>query len=156
MEALGSGAAHETLAVIIDFLPGNDAAGAFKKGDGSQQSYTPPTAVLSRALADQSMKVHTHAVDMVAAVVVTRIDDIENTGTWTVPVKGVDPAFGEASLGNADPRGGLWYVARRSPDGCGVVHRWAPGGVLNLKVKQEGKVMHIVAPINDFESNHSL
>ncbi|KAJ1623439.1 hypothetical protein T492DRAFT_845536 [Pavlovales sp. CCMP2436] len=31
-----------------------------------------------------------------------------------------------------------------------------PGGVLNLKVKQEGKVIHIVAPINDFESKHSL
>mmetsp|Transcript_20425 Transcript_20425/g.51103 ORF Transcript_20425/g.51103 Transcript_20425/m.51103 type:complete len:165 (+) Transcript_20425:1119-1613(+) len=63
MEALGDGAARKINAAILDFLPGNDAAGAFKKGDGSQQCYTPPTAVLSRALADQSMKVLTHAAD---------------------------------------------------------------------------------------------
>mmetsp|Transcript_49055 Transcript_49055/g.112536 ORF Transcript_49055/g.112536 Transcript_49055/m.112536 type:complete len:149 (+) Transcript_49055:354-800(+) len=47
----------------MDFLPGNDAAGAFKKGDGSQQSYTPPTALLARALADHSIKVVSRAVD---------------------------------------------------------------------------------------------
>mmetsp|Transcript_25173 Transcript_25173/g.59220 ORF Transcript_25173/g.59220 Transcript_25173/m.59220 type:complete len:117 (-) Transcript_25173:494-844(-) len=61
MEALGNGAVHKIFAVVMDFLPGNDAAGAFKKGDGSQQCYTPPTAVLSRVLADQIMKVLTHA-----------------------------------------------------------------------------------------------
>ncbi|KAJ1624663.1 hypothetical protein T492DRAFT_881461 [Pavlovales sp. CCMP2436] len=63
MEALGSGAARKILAVIMDFLPGDDAEGALKKGDGSQHCYTPPSAVLSRILADKSMTVLTHAVD---------------------------------------------------------------------------------------------
>ncbi|KAJ1628539.1 hypothetical protein T492DRAFT_874974 [Pavlovales sp. CCMP2436] len=77
MEALGNGAARKIFAAVMDFLPGNDAAGAFKKGDGSQQCYTPPTAVLSRVLADQSMKVLTHAAD--AGFVVICVEGMDET-----------------------------------------------------------------------------
>ncbi|KAJ1624755.1 hypothetical protein T492DRAFT_881343 [Pavlovales sp. CCMP2436] len=72
LEGFGYGAAREIFTVILEFLPGNDAVGQFKKGDGSQQCYTLPSAVFSRALADQSMKVLTHVAD--AGFVVFRIE----------------------------------------------------------------------------------
>ncbi|KAJ1616439.1 hypothetical protein T492DRAFT_895493, partial [Pavlovales sp. CCMP2436] len=63
MTSLGNGAARNIFAAVLDFFPSNDAAGAFKKGGGSQQSYTPPTALLACALADHSIKVVMRAVD---------------------------------------------------------------------------------------------